>query len=336
MSNWLDKYFSSVVRHLGVNLPMRGVVELVGNGVVATDEKLEDGTQVTRLTFNADYVELPNVLGNRDMLFYDEPTESVKRIPAPSVAGTYALKMTVGADPAWVLDVTGPTFDPASLNPTGRWKTNYAGAPWAGLVGGNLIESTNPPSVGISVSGKTPADFNGGGLTNDMLTSVATFEDLFGLADFGGILLANVDSISTDDTTPSYNETLVCTTGSARFQIVLRSNGTVRMTLYDASAAEPECFATGMTTGTIHAIHWRHTGTHIQVGIDGAWGAPVAAGLPHASNGPFTLTVGRNVPENQFLDGQLFELMTFDATLSDDDVNDLIAGYLNPEYGQSL
>lgn len=50
MSNWLNKYFSAVVRYLGVNLPMRGIVEVVGNAVAASDETLEDGTKVTRLT----------------------------------------------------------------------------------------------------------------------------------------------------------------------------------------------------------------------------------------------------------------------------------------------
>lgn len=51
--NWLNKYFSAVVRYLGVNLPMRGIIEVIGDDVEASDETLEDGTKVTRLTFGS-------------------------------------------------------------------------------------------------------------------------------------------------------------------------------------------------------------------------------------------------------------------------------------------
>jgi hypothetical protein len=51
--NWLDKYFSAVVRVAGVNLPMRGILDVVGSGVTAADATLTDGTPVTRLTITS-------------------------------------------------------------------------------------------------------------------------------------------------------------------------------------------------------------------------------------------------------------------------------------------
>jgi len=51
--DWLGKYFSAVVRYLGSNLPMRGILEFVGDGVTAEDTTADDGTPVTRVTIEA-------------------------------------------------------------------------------------------------------------------------------------------------------------------------------------------------------------------------------------------------------------------------------------------
>jgi len=69
--NWLNKYFSAVVRYLGTNLPMRAIFEIVGEGVVVSDEKLDDGTPVTRMTFSG-----TTIIGSSSENFDWSPTTS--------------------------------------------------------------------------------------------------------------------------------------------------------------------------------------------------------------------------------------------------------------------
>lgn len=170
---------------------------------------------------------------------------------------------------------TGAAFDIASLDWDGLWLPSYAGSPWVGAAsagassGRNLSEATNAPSVVGALNGYNFARADG---TNDLLKTATNATDFATSTNFSGASLCELNSCSTNDSNPAFNDVLFSTTGAVRYLLHFRNaSGTVtaRLAIDDGALKE---VTVGVSLLTWMLLQWRGNGTNIEIRVNGgAW-----------------------------------------------------------------
>ena len=219
-----------------------------------------------------------------------------------------------------------PVFDPATLNPTGRWKA-YAGSPWANIgTAGGYAQASTPPAA--SSGG---AIYDG---VDEYLAASLPWSAFFGgggSAPFGGIVYVYIDEVTIDATSQNANDSLLCTRGTGYSALYLRNNAGTKSVHYYVwnGAADVSCFAP-VTTGAWVAIHRRYTGTHIQVGVGGVWGLAVE-GVLNTQIAALTLDFGGNIDAVTWSRFKKRERLFFNFSPTDQNITDVI-GYFDATY----
>lgn len=239
----------------------------------------------------------------------------------------------------------GGNFDPATLNPTGWWRTPYAGAPWANLgsVGGSLGASAAPGgalTVGANLNGRATADGNGSrGMRGGAGRFVEQYVSLFGSVSSPpgpgssiGILF-NARTATPDVPANPYDMPGLFATNAGGYVIAAFSTAGFVAAVYDGAYRR---VAAAAPTGAWTYAQLRYDGALLQARVNGGAWSSIAAAMPGT---PGDLTyfplVGVNYAELAGIDGQVADVFVTKTVLSDGDFNNL-RGYCANYHGVSV
>lgn len=278
MLPWLGRYFSAVVRHLSVNFPMRGILEFVGDSVDVSDEMLEDGTKVTRVSIDS----------------------SDGSLPAEPRNEGYILQIENG-DPEWVPD---GSKNPDAIAWDGAWgpEAAYDGTSWEGIEtpfgetgtpsGAHTATPTASPGT-TTINGLSAPTFNG---SSQFFTADCTLDELID-PDTGICSGVIVFRATTRDT---YLYDGLVGTGAAEKWALTYGPGGFSFVFY-AQGNVPRRASAGANDGQTIVAMFRYDGAHIEVSTDfGATWYATAAVWDESVVAPSTRSVyfGKN---NTFL-----------------------------------
>lgn len=254
------------------------------------------------------------------------------------------IKLQIGVPP-----FAGPDPDfPATLAATGWWRgytgaIKFTGTASAGSSGGNDLDEIggSRPAVGAALNGHGVDDYtpaSGHKLIAD--DTVATYFDEDG---YGGWVLLYVDAITTDVATANGSITNVCVVGvegggGGYFQISLRSNGGSPLAVFShySSGSLYDVATCSIATGAWTMLHWRFTGSQIEIGTNGTWGTPVLTGNLNAAVFGVAFQIEFAMSDTgAFFDGKMADRQLFAFPPLDADI-DGIKTYINDRYGLSL
>lgn len=210
---------------------------------------------------------------------------------------------------------------------TARFR-NFRASPWTDTVSlATMTEATNPPTAGATLNGQQTADFDG---TNDRIADTANPLSAYVTAAAGTVLVAfNADAAAADAGagSPQNNPLLFGDIGP--YIGVGFCNAGVRVHVYDGAYKSA---VTAASTAAWHLAQMRWNGTNVEVRVDsGSWVTTAAGNVSDLTN---SMRAGMNFNSTAFFNGRIAEILTFNARLSDDEVNALKA-YLNTRYGQA-
>lgn len=144
----------------------------------------------------------------------------------------------------------------------------------------------------------------------------------------------NAASISTDSTDPYSNVTLLSDDWGVFAGLYFRSSGVVGVGLYDGTAER--AVSLSYTANTWKVITFVFTGSEIQLRING--GSPSTSSVSSSSwlnsNTAYLVHLGEMSGFNNFFNGDLGELVTYNANLSSGD-RAAIESYLMTKWGIS-
>lgn len=233
--------------------------------------------------------------------------------------------------------LAAPVFDPFDVNLTGWFRANYVGAPWAGSAtdagtsgSRTLVSGVNNPSVGASLNGLTPADFDG---TNDVLNdSVADFLDLYlSVSAWWVGALIKMDSAAADGAN-FYDDAALVGEQNGGWGISVSASG-VRACNYDgAFTVTPARIAVGTSWAWVEAYL---SGGVLSCRVNGGTASTVAAGNL-TSPGARQLRLGANYDTSVFQNGQTAEVMIASTVPSAGNLTSIRTSYLLDRYGLTL
>ncbi len=254
------------------------------------------------------------------------------------VGWDFAIKKIAGTDRSlsWTVRAiqANPIFEPATLNLTGWWRTNFSASPWKGngSAGGSgsqdVSEATNPPAQGATVNGLIPPDFDG---TNDVLSGAA-ISTFFGASLQSGAMLLNIDAVGTG--TPSGGDGEIISDNTGVWAIGTRSSS--------GNKAYFQAFDTGwrsvelaVTIGSWVAFFWKHDGVNLSFKVDprAAW-TTAACGALSAVTGALRVGSARG-SFSKFFNGRIADVLLANQNFSDATFTN-IASYYNARYGLTL
>lgn len=224
-------------------------------------------------------------------------------------------------------------FDPATLNLTGWYRSNYGGAPWvptasAGASGtnGNFVTNGNDPAAGATQNGYTPADFDG---TNDNLRQLTTIDTAFFTTTAGTIIcLAYADSANAP-TGNVYDDITVWRNSNANEGLSYTTSGWTGF-VYDGAY---KSLSVACATGAYHLVMMTWNGSVIGMTLDSAAETTAACGT--LTMGGDAISMGVAYGGGDSFDGRILELMTADVKLSGTDYAN-IKSYVNSRYALAL
>lgn len=152
------------------------------------------------------------------------------------------MRLGLGLSITNVRGSSGPSFDPASLNPSGSWGPDYAASPWVGAVGGNLTSGA-APTTGSAVNGKVPATLNG---TSYYLASASPISSFMSASEWAFAGLAKATAVPADPGAGSrYTARVLMSDGpsSGYWGITLTATGPCAY-VYDGSYKDAKATAT--------------------------------------------------------------------------------------------
>ena len=224
-------------------------------------------------------------------------------------------------------------FTPADLTLSGYWKASYSGSPWVGTAsagasgGRNLTEATNAPSVGSAVNGLTPAHFGG---SNSKLGGAAV-STYMTVAAYGGWVLLNVPSISTNSAFPSLYDNVTIWSNGAFGGLVLRSNNTVTLFHFDGGQKN---VAASFTTGTWQLVQWKFDGSNLKIRVNGgAW--QTTPGVGNSADTTSTFYLSQRYDGTSDLSADVLEVGLFASAQSDAN-DDNVLSYDRTHYALAL
>lgn len=189
-------------------------------------------------------------------------------------------------------------------------------------------------SNGTPLNGHAPADFNG---TTQYFDSSALFSDA--VMSSGGTLFVIYYARTAPYASAFGYQDPALLGMTLRGDIFLSVNSSgVRGGGFDASVNAIDVTATA-GAGAWHAAHIRWDSYTVEIGVDGAWEAPVAlvgGGMFDANYGGNVLHMGADyINSTAFLDGQVARVCCSKSRLADVDVDNLITS-ANARYGISI
>ncbi len=226
--------------------------------------------------------------------------------------------------------VTVPIYDPSELSLTGWWKPDYAGSPWTGEEGGTLSQATNAPSTGTAVNGAVPASFDGADDYLDTSTG-GTYADLFNNDAGTIIVLVNLTSLDAAEANV-FNDAPLFREAGVNQGFHVNADG-VAGAIYSGSwkqTATPVAISTG--EWAVAAMYW--DGVNHGVSVNGGSWTTTACGASEAAGGSAN-RIGIPFGSSAYLHGDVLEVMTKDAVLTDSNITDIIS-YFNATYGLSI
>lgn len=289
-------------------------------------------------------VSLPSVVPTTKCLCQPVPNnefdagdlEGIAVVPTPGAGKiTFTVLVANGGPIAGNLRVRfvlyGTAFDPATLPLSGWFRSNYTGSPWSGVASAGssgsktLTEATNPPAVGSSSGGYTPASFNG---TNQFLAQPSgTLADYVAAGSGTIAALINPVSIAGGSATGYDNPAIFSETG-----------GNLSLGLGDATNNKAVAYmfdgGNKQAKVSISPSQWSFLfmtwdGANLKLSInDGTVSDSLACGnVPGLTS---TVRMGRNY-QNAFANALVHEMFTAPTALSNAD-RDNLRSYLNARY----
>lgn len=231
-------------------------------------------------------------------------------------------------------------FDPADLTLTGWWRGPFSASPWSGVAsagtsGSNAFsEATNPPSVGSTLNGIAPPDFDGSNDNMSTSAQLSAFISSSATASCSGWVLFNADAATADAGAGSrHNNPQFFSDANQVLNIGFSSAG-VHVSIYDTGAAYTErVIACG--TGGWHLLCWRIThGSLVEASLDGgAFQTTSFAGKTISSFRSVIMRCGaKGTGLSPFFNGRIMEQAVAASALSDGDFDNVVA-YINDRYG---
>lgn len=228
-------------------------------------------------------------------------------------------------------------FDPATLNLSGWWRTNYTGAPWlasasAGISGttGNLIAGT-APSTGTALNGFTPPDFNG---TTQKLVNANNMASLFGATQGTIVGVYAADTAAAVAPNPFDDPNLFTdTVGVAGLKFCDQGIGGY---IFDGVGYTPPCDVFHAAGAAYHAVRMRWDTVVGFMGITLDSGLETQVVLSAIATGSMgTILAGTNFASAAFFDGRLPELLTMPTAMTNPEWSNF-KSYANARYLQAF
>ncbi len=226
----------------------------------------------------------------------------------------------------------GP-FDPATLDLSGWWRADYAGAPWsgnasAGVSGttGALVTAGFDPDVGAAQNGWDPAEFVAA--NTDHLVNATDATTLFTTT--AGAIVCLFRAASADAQTGSgYDDAPFYRDSNADLAMTFTTSG-VGAVAYDGGY---KIHAVACGTGAYHLAMMRWNGSTLGITLDSASESTIACSTLTVLTG--TALVAYGYGGTHKLDARVLELMTSPTAISPTDYGN-IKSYVNDRYGLSL
>ncbi len=203
-------------------------------------------------------------------------------------------------------------WSPSLLDLTTFYQASFTGSPWVGRaslgssLNRNLTEATNPPSVGAAKGNiaVTPASFDA---SNDILSTGATVDTVFGQSSYCGVAIAKMNSS---------NRTLL--NGGSAFRLAyLAASGAIEVysgdTGFVGHSAGKVC-SLGTDIFIAYKLDLTATGAELRIMTNGTWGTAVACSTGFApSQVGGLIKMGENV-----MDGLVYESATMKGAVMSD------------------
>lgn len=259
----------------------------------------------------------------------DSDTQITAVLPAHA-AGSGNVEVTgPGGSDTIAFEFWGPTSEGAAAH----WAADYAGSPWQDLVTSeDLSEATNAPSVGTTVNGFDPADFDG---TNDKLTSTSAASSFMSASAYTGWALVRVRTASaggTDYTDIYSRDGIVGSASNAQdWGVGVRSDNTVGV--YHYGGGNFDGVTVGITLNSWQLVQWKYDGTNLKLRVNGgSWGS-IAKGSV-ASLAQSVLVGESQVAGTEYADMLLLDLGLDSSAWSDASL-DKLRKFVNQRYGMT-
>jgi len=262
------------------------------------------------------------------------PEQRIWRCAPPSIGYSMGVGGRAGKTPS------SAVFDPATLNLSLWERGSFSASPWTSIAsagasnGRTMSEGTNPPSVGTTLNGYAPADFDG---TNDKLTLNTIFLDsILGTSQqYWYATLIYADTVAAD--AGNINNPGIISDVGVNWGLTISStgvdafhyNGAPESTWIEVNVP---CAAAGW-----HLVQVWHDGTQLNCSVDGAAGTPATVGWAwydtYASG--MMVVSGKNDYANNFFDGKIMEIMASTTDIGATSRAN-VRSYVNSRYGLSL
>jgi hypothetical protein len=227
-------------------------------------------------------------------------------------------------------------FDPATLSLSGWWRAAFSAVPWTGTASAGSSGSRDlatlgaDPSVGATLNGLAGADF----ATSKLTTSLAGTSLLTDAA-FSFWFLVRADTVIADPG-PGLRwqaDGLFDDTGATYVQCTLHAGG---CTLSTTASGGSDELTTAFSTGTPHLVQGSFDGTNLELQVDSAAKATMAASMgPGATIDDLSTNIRIGLTAYGNLDGRLWDIGFRQAAANDTDRANIRA-YVNSRYALAL
>ncbi len=246
-------------------------------------------------------------------------------IPVPTVGDAVNGRVSAYFD-----STASEVFDPATLNLSGWWRADFAGAPWVAnasagdsLANGDLEANNGTVNVGTAQNGHAPADFDGTSDLRNLQDSSLLITTTAGTF----VVLAKFDTAAAPSGN-TYDDPAVIYESTADMGLTYTTSGFTGF-VYDGAYQSKSVAA---ATGAYHLVMMRWDGVNLGMTIDSSAEVTQACGALIGITG-FT-TVGLGYGGGR-IDGRILELMVSPVTLTPANYA-AIKSYVNTVYNLAL
>jgi len=244
-------------------------------------------------------------------------TDTTLTFTTPSIAaGTYNVQVTTAGGVSNTLTIEA--FSVAALTPSLWCRAPYAGSPWASADASSLnLHHASPGTVGSTVNGYAPVDFNG---TDQQLVSYNTAAsatvNASSLVTTGAGTLLAFANVRTANAFASVQgqKAILTRQASNGFGMTYSSSG-LRAYVYDGATKEPGS-AIAFSTGAWHLFAMRWDGTNMYQSVDAGSEASVATSGPSTLNTPLVVGRGHTNTSAFYSDELVLEVVTAQTCFS--------------------